>query len=150
MPEVCVRSWCRVIAALSAGTSEKYLAMGSATLSRPSSSSLRMAAAVNCLVMEPRHETVAGPRDAAPAVGQAVAADQRGFAGDGDEDDAGEAEFFQLAEEFGRVGGRFPAGFGHGARSLGGRGRSCRAGGQSYREGRGHDAAKSAFSEPLF
>ncbi len=46
-----------VIPALSGGTPGRYFEMGSLVESLPSISSARTAAAVNCLVTEPMHET---------------------------------------------------------------------------------------------
>ena len=47
-----------VMPALSGGTPGRYLAIGSAVVSFPSISSFRIAAAVNCLVTDPMHDTM--------------------------------------------------------------------------------------------
>ena len=56
---------------LTCGTLSKYVVIGSETRSCPSSSSFRIAAAVNCLVMEPMHEVVPGVQGILPRYGHA-------------------------------------------------------------------------------
>ena len=57
-PAVWVSSWWIVMSDLSGGTPGRYLAIGSETVSLPSISNFRIAAAVNCLVTEPMQDTM--------------------------------------------------------------------------------------------
>src|SRR5580692_9075774 len=60
MPEVCVSRLNMVTLSHAAGASAIYFFTGSSTFSFPRSSSNRMQAAVNCLVIEPSRNLLAG------------------------------------------------------------------------------------------
>ena len=60
MPDVCVSRCRTVMSRHASGASEKYLPTRSSSESRPSSASIKTAAAVNCLPIDPDWKTVSG------------------------------------------------------------------------------------------
>jgi hypothetical protein len=60
IPDECVSRWKIVMASHAAGASGTYFLTGSSSFNFPRSSSSRIDAAVNCLVIEPSRNFVAG------------------------------------------------------------------------------------------